>query len=539
MEENRGFTLITTSSLNDNTDNSSPAEEDTLTAEQKRQLAGVEDIAEDAPLLPESELIDSSGTDTPQRDISKSPFPRTLLVGGGILFLLAVALISNILGGGGGTKPSALVAEEAEPEETTAFDPTDTYKTRLALLDQQREQQPKLTVPSEATQPDQPADSETSSPEPKTVTTAVRSTPPAPRPVPTPHPVSRPRPDSPATTEPVKPLPEPTLDPNQQWQTLAQLGATGHEATLLDSVLETESSLAQDRASSRSENSILSNPNLTPTLTPASTLNNGILHASVGQSIASEASNTQQLSTGAQGILQRRPTSLIEAEASINATESYQVAIGSTATAEVVTPIVASKDGKTVGRFAVRLTEPLLDIQGREALPAGSVLVTEVIEIEDESRVIHQNAVALVYKNRAGEIQQETIASNALVVRGDQGGPLIANLAGGTSMVDSSLFLIGGAGALAEIGDVLNRSDIFTATSTSNGSTSTSTTTTISNDDPNILGAALAGFFRAALDSASDRAEERAESHGVDPVLFVQEGQSVEIFVNSFLTIHR
>jgi hypothetical protein len=254
-----------------------------------------------------------------------------------------------------------------------------------------------------------------------------------------------------------------------------------------------------------------------------------------------EPASRQQRSPGEQGILQRQRSSEDDDRRQQSPRQAVRrVAIGTSARATVSTPIVASTSGETVGRFAVELTQPLRSTDGGVALPAGSILITDVLAIDDNSRAIQQTVVAVVYPDRAGKIRQEIIERNTLLVRGSDGGALIADLEGGSAEAGALQDVRAGAvGALENIGEVANQADVFSTSSASSGGdedSSTVTTTTIERDDNSLAAAALEGFFGEVSDRLEERSEDRPETA---PVLTVESGEEVTVFVNGFLEVRR
>ena len=256
--------------------------------------------------------------------------------------------------------------------------------------------------------------------------------------------------------------------------------------------------------------------------------------------LISQAPSTTQtspeLSPGERGILQRRrvpetiPSSIPDAELPIR----LEVALGTTVEGEIQVPIVADPDGGTMGRFSVVLTEPMMSIDGQVALPQGTVLITQVQAIDNNSRAIQQTVVAAVYRDRSGQLRQEQIAPNILIIRGDDGGPLIASRKNASDPFFQDL-LVGAFGAARNIGAIANRPDISTSSSASNGSSSTSTTVETA-DDPDLVAAALEGFFGTTVERMQQRF---SNSSRPEPVLFVKSKKDVQVFANGFLSVLR
>lgn len=249
-----------------------------------------------------------------------------------------------------------------------------------------------------------------------------------------------------------------------------------------------------------------------------------------------EIAQDRQLSAGAQGILSRARSNTRnypEAQPQV-----HQITTGTSAAATVVVPVVYSLDSgsdntSTPERFAVALTEPLVDINGTPALPEGTVLITEVESVSVQSQVINQAAVAIVYEDRNGNMQQEMIGRGVLSIRGRNNTPLIAQLSNEQDTVSQDL-MFGLSSALGNIGRTINSGNI--TSTNSSGSNSASSTTVFSNGDRNILAAALEGFFGATTERMQQRLKPNDERLSV---LVVPEGEEVSVFVNGLLNVNR
>ncbi|MBE7385783.1 MAG: hypothetical protein F6J95_030880 [Leptolyngbya sp. SIO1E4] len=532
------------------------------------ELAGLQLDAEDR-LAASEPLPETPSPTTSRRSIAHAPLPRTLLVAGALGFVATFTLIFSRLNSGNRPVADTPEAPEAPPEEP--FDQSDVYRSQLALVDQADAQQPQAapTPPSEP-----PPVAEEDPPEaPPTVATAAPSPPPRPTPAAQPEPPPR---SAPAA----QPEPEP-IDPFERWHTLAQAGTQGEQFALVPPV-EPAAPLTVTPGNT-SDTSPPSNP-VAPIEVAAAAGTAGFPVAIIGdnpiegmpppsapsaepafstpipqpQSQESQASllvsappsipiqTAQTSSPGAQGILERRPVSGIQTEPQTiqGNTQVLQVPMGTTAAAELAVPIVASRSGETLGRFAVRLKDDLKDPYDQVALPAGTLLITDVLSIDDDSLAIQQTVVALVYEDAQGQIVQEAIAPNVLIIRGSDGGALIASLSGGGNRRNlfTDILAIGGASALAEVGSALNEGDLFTSTASSSDGDETETTTTTvrDSDDPNVLGAVMEGFFESTADRLQGEIEDdRDNDEDLDPVLTVTQGQDLQVFVNGILNIRR
>lgn len=564
---------IISSSASGTSRQSDDSAEDELTAE---ELAGVQPDEDDL-LAAEDRFDNDTQESTGQRSIAKSPLPRTALVGGVIGAVVLVGVIlTMIVGGGGGNE----VAEDGTPQENQEEDYTesDAYKSQLALVDQQaaRERPNPQPQVSEAQPPEGEGEGEETPPEePRTVTTS-----PPPRassPTPPPRRSTRSTPPPPPPAVAPAPAPEPQreqIDPFAQWTTLASAGSQGDQFSLIQPVeeFEPQETATQNPAPAEPATTtragqplpteidgfpvsvIGDNPIRTQSSRPRATRTVPAATAPTqplpGQRVKAQAPVTAQSrrlaqasSPGSQGILERRSVQEINAQRDQPETTALQVTLGTTAQAKLAVPIVASQDGETLGRFAVELTQPLLNPEGQVALPEGTLLITDVIGIDSNSLAIQQNVVALVYETASGDIVQETITPNTLIVRSSDGRALIASREGGGGRnIFTDILTIGGVSALGQIGSELNEADIFTSsTGTSSGDSSSSSTTTVTdNSDTSIAGAALEGFFGSASELLQTEAEEaRDQAEDLAPVLVVEEGQNLQVFVNGFLIVRR
>lgn len=221
--------------------------------------------------------------------------------------------------------------------------------------------------------------------------------------------------------------------------------------------------------------------------------------------------------------------------------ELMRVAIGTTVPAKVVVLMMASQEiEQGLGRFVVELTEDVISTDGRIALPKGTLLVTEVNRVEKSTSRVDQSAVAIVYKNWAGNTQEQQLPANSLLIRGANNQPLIAQASGGGSgIVAGQDLLVGGLTALGKVGELLNQPD---EESFSNFDAPFSNGQTFSRKrrKPNIFGASLEGFFGVTADRLRKRADTITDEQYSRPkLMIVKKGQSVSVVFNTFFEIQR
>jgi len=250
------------------------------------------------------------------------------------------------------------------------------------------------------------------------------------------------------------------------------------------------------------------------------------------------AVNTKVMSPGEAGILNRTTAG----ENTEGSTAMREIAIGSSAQAKVIVPMIWDEAGQspTAGRFAVQLTEDIMATDGAIALPSGTVLITQVENVTRGNRLVSQSVVALVYPDSAGRIQQVPIPPGYLIVRGTDNQPLIADsLFDRGSEIAKADILVGILGSLGRVGEIINRpaQETFSQQNGFFGSTAVKTKTS---PEPNILAAALEGFFTPTAQRLRERSDRNAqELLKRGNVAIVPEGTQVSVFVNAFVTVQR
>ncbi|NES01778.1 MAG: hypothetical protein F6K22_02420 [Okeania sp. SIO2F4] len=173
-------------------------------------------------------------------------------------------------------------------------------------------------------------------------------------------------------------------------------------------------------------------------------------------------------------------------------------------------------------RFAIELSQPLLDSEGEIFIPEKSLLVAKLKNTSQSGMVILEINGAVTPLREMVEISPETVT-----VMSSTGSPLIAESQrqrGGKQNLKLSVLA-----GLSKIGQLLNRADSTTRYSGFGGVSSHS-----KNGDANILGGILEGAFgelhRQAVQVSSEELEEILER----PYIWViPEGEVVQVFVNN------
>lgn len=182
-------------------------------------------------------------------------------------------------------------------------------------------------------------------------------------------------------------------------------------------------------------------------------------------------------------------------------------------------------------RFAITLSEPLRDHQGNIAIPSGSKLLVQVDRVS-ETGLVELSASQVVWEVE-GQQQELRLPPGAIVIRGEDGDPLIAEQYGDPSAeiaaMDASQFVIGAIGGAAEL---YTRSD--TRIQTGDGST----VVTEENPAPNLLAGALEGGTDALLDTITERNQRAIERIETRPtVAYIKAGTEVQVFVNQSIQL--
>jgi hypothetical protein len=226
---------------------------------------------------------------------------------------------------------------------------------------------------------------------------------------PQPSPVVRPSPPSPipARTLPVSAptrssaqTPEPEIDPFEQWNALANAGTMRGDMesqSVAQAAVERQAEpIAEVRVASAMLGAgslpLMSSDRSPPMAAPES--------LETGREFS-------PLSPGANGILQRRRDSV--------AAETTQSAIplGTVAEGKVTVPLIWTGGSNT--RSAIELEEALKDAEGNAVLPPGTIFITEITNVDEESRLIEQTAIAILYE-RDGQQVQESIPPGLVLI---------------------------------------------------------------------------------------------------------------------------
>ncbi|MFB2916905.1 hypothetical protein [Aerosakkonema funiforme] len=246
-------------------------------------------------------------------------------------------------------------------------------------------------------------------------------------------------------------------------------------------------------------------------------------------------SASSNLSPGAYGILNRRPVSAIN-------TPITQMVLGTTASGAVSVPLLwdEDSDSQIFDRFAITLTEDMKAADGKVALKAGTVVIAKALRVNKRNRMVQASGSAIVYTDESGQVKQQQIPSDAILITGENGKPLIASgyLDPGDDIAKQDILvgLLSGAG---RVGQVLIEPRVRSRSTISSGGFSRDTIT-VESQNPQIWSAVLDGFFTPLarrIEKRSDRAIE--ESLNRPNIAMVPKGTKVSITINRFFEVNR
>ena len=465
--------------------------QETLTRQDQIDLAGLDSEAE-KPLEIDRQyqIKEDSPSDTP---VEEKPFVRSLFIYGatglGILFLLGIWNLMTPK-----SAPVKVVESTPKKQEEVATPKVD-YRGKLALRDQkhQLEQAQQQPTSTEVVEPEKPT----------TATPIQQPTQPQPQPRPQPRvartATPRPRPQAAPRPQLVRVEPKPKVDPQKRWAQLSNFG---------QGVPMASSQLAKNQTSA----------------TKATFVNNV---ASKPTSITANAPNFS--SPGSLGIINRQ-------RVEPNTRNNYQIAYGTTVTAEVSIPLLwdesVSSSQQPNKRFALILTEDLIASNGKIALGKGSVVVAESNSVNPSNRLVNANAVAIVYTDKQGRIQQRSLPPQKLAILGKQQQPLIAkgHFDRGGDYAKTDL-LVSSLSGLGKVGKVFTQPN--TSSSVVTGNFGSSISTTVNNNNREVWAAVLDGFFNPLAERISDRSlRQEVELEKLPNIAVLEVGTEVSIIAN-------
>ncbi|MDZ7966440.1 MAG: TrbI/VirB10 family protein [Nostoc sp. DedSLP03] len=461
--------------------------------------------------------------------LSSNPFAKLGLVGAATLAIVLVGgvFLSQLMSGNN-QKPKTIVSPPVQEQPTDESisqqmaAQVDTLKTKLALTEQAQmvkdaQQQLRIAKSTPTVALRQPSVSQKAIPTPpptayvpRTVTVERIIRVPASQPSRSPQlPVVTPNTQPPNTQTVVNITPPSPPSPFAEWARLAKLGSYGQ---VNPSNQPTSNIATLEPATNAQPQQEATNPN--------------------------PEQNTPQPAENS-AVSQAQPQG------------EKSVAVGSSAKAVLATAIFGETTNKSGGGgdadeaknvFVIRLKEPLKSTDGTVALPANTEFLAEIGSLSEQG-LLQMNVVKVISQNNGNRTEQ-SLPNNAIILRGTQGKPLIANKYPGQSSsiasMDAGLFVLGGIGKAAEL---VNRSDseyqyptINPTTNpdgSSNGNVTSAYPILVTKNRRNLGAAVLEGGMNSVVPQIAQRNQQAiAQMSQQGGVWFLPAGTNIEIYVN-------
>ncbi|WP_375510682.1 hypothetical protein [uncultured Nostoc sp.] len=227
------------------------------------------------------------------------------------------------------------------------------------------------------------------------------------------------------------------------------------------------------------------------------------------------------------------------------------LAVGTSAKAVLATAIFGETTTKSGGGdeagqaknvFVIKSQEALKSKDGTTVIPANTEFLAEISSINEQG-LTQMNVTKLISQNN-GNPTEQSLPSNAIIIRGTQGKPLVANKYPGQSSsiasMDAGLFVLGGIGKAAEL---INRPDTklvpYTVTSsnpTDSDPDRVSTTTSLISETENrrnLAAGVLEGGMNSVVPQIAQRNQQAiAQMSQPTNIWFMKAGTTVELYVN-------
>ncbi|MEH1845940.1 MAG: hypothetical protein V7L25_13305 [Nostoc sp.] len=229
------------------------------------------------------------------------------------------------------------------------------------------------------------------------------------------------------------------------------------------------------------------------------------------------------------------------------------LAIGTSAKAVLATAIFGETTTKSGGGdeaggaknvFVIKSQEALKSKDGSTVIPANTEFLAEISSINEQG-LMQMNVTKLISQNN-GNPTEQSLPSNAIIIRGTQGKPLVANKYPGSSSsiasMDAGLFVLGGIGKAAEL---VNRSDteyqLVNTPPVVNGENANGNTTIqpyqqlipVTKTRRNLAAAVLEGGMNSVVPQIAQRNQQAiAQMSQPTNIWFMKAGTNVELYVN-------
>jgi Bacterial conjugation TrbI-like protein len=358
--------------------------------------------------------------------------------------------------------------------------------------------------------------------------------------------VSAPLTNSPATRSPA-PAPSSPIDANAELQQLAAAGRYGMVAAAVE---VPNPPVAEVRPSSANGSTMsLAMGNNAPPLSQYFQRNNAPEPTLMASNIMNNGSDSKGARTAfanSQDILRgNSDAKSVEKDATVvknsPATNTGNVAdlpqqirtilVGTSAKGSTVTPVLWGAGTNSTAKFLLKLDEPMLDGNNRQAFPAGTQFVVTAKSASSTIGLAELEVVSVIINGA-----EFTPPSGAIVIRDNQGGLLIGeDYFKRDEQIANRDMLSVFTGALGGLGRILNQ-PVSTVSSSVNGGV-VNTTNVTTNREPNILGAVLEGGAKDISAVWSQRNQQAIQELASKPNVYqLPKGRSVRVFINQSMT---
>jgi Bacterial conjugation TrbI-like protein len=205
--------------------------------------------------------------------------------------------------------------------------------------------------------------------------------------------------------------------------------------------------------------------------------------------------------------------------------------VGTSAKGSAVTPVLWGAGANGAAKFLLKLDEPMLDGNNRQAFPAGTQFVVTAKPAATNIGLAELEVVSVIIQG-----MEFAPPSGSITIRDDQGGLLIGEdyFKRDEQIANRDIMSVF-TGALGGVGRILNQ-PVSTVSSSVNG-TVANTTNVVTNREPNILGGVLEGGFQNLSTVWSQRNQQAIQELTSKPNVYqIPKGRAVRVFVNQSMT---
>jgi hypothetical protein len=544
---------------------------------------------DDNNVITQGDLFDSPTTNPhenqTERSLAKKPLPKLGLVGVGLLAVFGIGglALSSMMGVKKPNLSNSLAKSSTENKTSIVAKKTDEnqegkLKTQLALAsqaedlkaidsrakDKKREgvkpgekEQKTTPTPTQSPTTIKPIDSTPTTSYHPPPPTSVAYSPPVrfpspPTPVAYPPPPRSPSPSPPRSPSPPTPVayppptrspspppqesrkPLPSEDSSEQWNRLAMLGSYGRveeigvqgERIQGENISQNSPPLSQHPASSGIAQQPISPEISSPPPVVIVSDEDRVLRGITVKRLIPGTVASAFLSTSLVWVDESQSENFSTQKSQFKKSQSDNFTTEKSQSDNFSTEKSQSEKSQIEKYFVVTLAESLVDVDGNEAIHAAQQIVFSITAVSTNG-LVTATAVSLIDEQGI----ERPLPSGAITVQRDSEKPLLAEgLFDPGGEIASMDFGIAGLGAVAQIGEILNRPKQQQQQSISGTQISTTTSSTTGN--PNIIGAVMEGAATPVLESIQKRNQEAIERLSEQKnVWFLPIGESVQVIV--------